>query len=132
MSDGYNLHRFLDAQERVYHVVLAECGQGENPATGSGLFFRKLPVLVTAAWRSNSPLAQSTRVARIIPDGSSRNRQDARRDGRAEHREAEAYLKQYVEVTRGVPARWPREACGRAGRSGVSAVAVETLMNNAG
>ncbi len=39
-------------------------------------------------------------VTCIIHDGSSRNRQDARRDN-IRHREAEAYLKQYVEVTRG-------------------------------
>ncbi|WHZ17069.1 MAG: hypothetical protein OJF52_003921 [Nitrospira sp.] len=42
------------------------------------------------------------------------------------------YLKQYVEVTKGEPARRPREACGQAGRSGVSAIAVEALMNNVG
>ncbi len=41
-------------------------------------------------------------------------------------------MKQYVEVTRGEPARWPREASGHARRSGVSAVAVEMLMNDAG
>jgi hypothetical protein len=41
-------------------------------------------------------------------------------------------LKQYVEVTRGEPVRWPREARGQAGRSGVSAVAVEAFMNNVG
>ena len=44
----------------------------------------------------------------------------------------EAYLKQYVEATKGEPAPWPREAGGQGGRSGVSAVAVEALMNNAG
>jgi hypothetical protein len=44
-------------------------------------------------------------LAHIIHDGSSRNRQDAKRDGRAEPREAEAYLKQYVEAVRGEPAR---------------------------
>ena len=49
-----------------------------------------------------------------------------------EPREAEAYLKQYVEVARGEPARRPREARGQAGRSGVSAVAVEAFMNNVG
>ena len=30
MSDAYNLHRFLDAQERVYHVVLAELRAGRK------------------------------------------------------------------------------------------------------
>ena len=44
----------------------------------------------------------------------------------------EAYLKQYGEVTRGEPARWPRNARGHARRSGVSAVAVEAVMNNVG
>jgi len=43
-----------------------------------------------------------------------------------------AYLKQYVEITRGEPVRWPRKARGQAGRNGVSAVAVETFMNNVG
>jgi len=54
------------------------------------------------------------------------------RDGRVEPREAEAYLKQYVEVARGEPAR--RHVPNRmpACRSGVSAVAVEAFMNNAG
>ena len=37
-------------------------------------------------------------LARIIHDGSWRNCQDAKRDGHAEPYEAEAYLKQYVEV----------------------------------
>jgi len=41
-------------------------------------------------------------------------------------------LKQYVEAAKGEPARWPREARGQAGRSGVSAVAIETVMNNVG
>ncbi|MEQ1679296.1 MAG: hypothetical protein ABL950_01625 [Nitrospira sp.] len=41
-------------------------------------------------------------------------------------------MKQYVEVVRGEPARWPRNARGQAGRSGVSAVAVEAVMNNGG
>jgi hypothetical protein len=44
-------------------------------------------------------------LAHIIHDGSRRNRQDATRDGRAEPREAEAYLKQYVEAARGEPGR---------------------------
>ncbi len=61
-----------------------------------------------------------------------------RRDGepavswRVEPREAEAYLKQYIEITRGEPARRPREARGRAWRSDESAIAAEVLMNNAG
>ncbi|MBX3308308.1 MAG: hypothetical protein KF751_19855 [Nitrospira sp.] len=42
---------------------------------------------------------------RIIHDSSSRNRQDATRDGHAERRGTKAYLKQYVEVTRNEPAR---------------------------
>jgi hypothetical protein len=71
-------------------------------------------------------------LAHIIHDGSSRNRRDAMRDGHAEPRATEAYLKQYVEVTRGEPARRPRIACGQACRSGVSAVAVEAIMNNVG
>ena len=41
----------------------------------------------------------------MIHDGSSRNRQDAMRDGHAERRGTKAYLKQYVEVTRSEPAR---------------------------
>lgn len=45
---------------------------------------------------------------------------------------AEAYLKQYVEATKGEPAHWPREAGGQGGRSGVSTVVVEALMNNVG
>jgi hypothetical protein len=60
------------------------------------------------------------------------NRQDARRDGRAETRETEAYLKQYVEVTRVEPARLAAKTCSQACRSGVSAVAVEAIMNNVG
>ena len=44
-------------------------------------------------------------LARIIHDGSSRNRQDAMRDGHAERRGTKAYLKQYVEVARSEPAR---------------------------
>ena len=34
-----------------------------------------------------------------------RNRPDAKRDGHAEPRESEAYLKQYVEIARSEPAR---------------------------
>ncbi|MDF0676455.1 MAG: hypothetical protein P0120_19300 [Nitrospira sp.] len=49
-----------------------------------------------------------------------------------EPRETKAYLKQYIEVARGEPARRPREARGQACRSGVSAVAVEAFMNNVG
>ena len=44
------------------------------------------------------------RLARIIHDGSSRNRAVAKRDGHAEPHEAEAYLKQYVEAAQGEPA----------------------------
>lgn len=72
------------------------------------------------------------RLAHIIHDGSWRNRQDARRDGRAERRETEAYLKQYVEVTRGEPARLAAETSSHACRGGVSAVVVEAFMNNVG
>ena len=43
-------------------------------------------------------------LAHIIHDGSSRNRQDATRDGHAEALAAEAYLKQYVEAASGEPA----------------------------
>jgi hypothetical protein len=42
--------------------------------------------------------------ARIIHDGSSRNRAVATRDGRAEPRGREAYLKQYVDRLNGEPA----------------------------
>jgi hypothetical protein len=48
------------------------------------------------------------------------------RDGRAEPRGREAYLKQYVDRLSGEPAR--RQAC----RSGVSAVVVEAFVNYAG
>ena len=54
------------------------------------------------------------------------------RDGRAEPREAEAYLKQYVEAARGEPARLDAFRRGQPRRSGVSAVAVEAIMNNVG
>ena len=54
------------------------------------------------------------------------------RDRRAELREREAYLKQYVDRPSGEPACWPPKARGQAGRSGVSVVAVEVLMSNAG
>ena len=68
----------------------------------------------------------------MIRDDSSRNRQDAMRDGRVEPREAEAYSKQYVEVARGEPAqpavRSQRPVC----RSGVSVVAAEAFMNHVG
>jgi|GEM_PF-2556428 hypothetical protein len=52
--------------------------------------------------------------------------------GMRRHEMAEAYLKQYVEATKDEPAHWPREAGGQGGLSGVSAVAVEALMNNVG
>ena len=45
------------------------------------------------------------RLARMIHGGSLRNCGEAKRDGRVEPREAEAYSKQYVEVGRGEPAR---------------------------
>jgi len=45
---------------------------------------------------------------------------------------AEAYLKQSVEATKDDPAHWPRKAGGQDGRSGLSAVAVEALMNSVG
>ncbi len=48
---------------------------------------------------------QSARQARIIHDGSSRNRAVALRDGRVERGRPEAYLKQYVEGLSGEPAR---------------------------
>jgi hypothetical protein len=44
--------------------------------------------------------------AHILHDGSSRNHEVAKRDGRVEPRGAEAYLKQYDEGLRGEPARW--------------------------
>ena len=43
-------------------------------------------------------------LARIIHDGSSRNRAVAKRDRRAEARGREAYLKQYVDRPSGEPA----------------------------
>src|SRR5206468_5901885 len=58
--------------------------------------------------------------ARIIHDGSSRNRADAKRNGRLEPRGREAYSLQYVDRLSGETAR-----C-----SGVSADAVEALMDN--
>ncbi len=45
--------------------------------------------------------------ARIIHDGSSRNRAVAWRDGRAEPRGTEAYLKEYGEGLSGEPASLP-------------------------
>ena len=54
------------------------------------------------------------------------------RDGHAEPWETEAYLKQYVEVTKGEPARLATDKRGQACRSGVSAVGVEAFMNNVG
>ena len=56
----------------------------------------------------------SVTLARIIHDGSSRNRIVAKRDGRAEPRGTEAYLKQCIE-----------------GPSGETAIAAEAFMNNA-
>jgi hypothetical protein len=65
-------------------------------------------------------------LGRIIHDGSSRNRGVTKRDGQAQPRGTEAYLKQYVEGLRNEHAR--RLAC----RRGESAIAAEPFMNNAG
>jgi hypothetical protein len=65
-------------------------------------------------------------LARIIHDGSSRNRAAALRDRHAEPRRADKYLKQYVERPSGEP------ACRQACRSSGSAIAAEALMNNVG
>ncbi len=54
-------------------------------------------------------------LARIIHDGSWRNRAVALRDEHADPPETEAYLTQYVEAARGEPAR--RRAC-RSSESG--------------
>ena len=71
-------------------------------------------------------------LARIIHDGSSRNRQDALRDGHAEARGTKAYLNS-TSRSRGtsLPA-WPPHTRNQACRSSVLAVAVEVFMNNAG
>ena len=53
----------------------------------------------------SSVLHSEGRLTRIIHDGSSRNRVVAKRDGRAEPRGREAYLKQYVDRPSGEPAR---------------------------
>ena len=50
-------------------------------------------------------LLAGVRLARIIHDGSLRNRAVAWRDERVELRRPEAYLKQYVEGLSGEPAR---------------------------
>ena len=42
MSDGYNLHCFLDAQERVYHVVLAELRAGRKSSHWIWFFFPQI------------------------------------------------------------------------------------------
>jgi len=63
---------------------------------------------VLACCRVTSPEERGSieaRLARMIHGGSLRNCGDAKRDGRVEPREAEAYSKQYVEVGRGEPAR---------------------------
>jgi hypothetical protein len=62
----------------------------------------------------------------MIHDGSSRDRGVASRDGQAQPRRTEAYLKQYGEGLSGEYAR--RQAC----RSSESAIAAEALMNHAG
>ncbi len=54
------------------------------------------------------------------------------RDERVEPGEAEAYLKQYVEVTRGEPARQHADKRVLACRSGESAIAAEASVDNAG
>src|SRR2546422_6585452 len=59
-------------------------------------------------------------AARNTHDDSSRNRADAKRNGRSEPRGREAYSLQYVDRLSGETAR-----C-----SGVSAVAVEAVMGN--
>ena len=59
---------------------------------------------------------------RNIHGGSSRNRADAKRNGRVEPRRTEAYSSEYVEGLKGEPA-W----C-----SGVSAIGAEAAMENPG
>jgi hypothetical protein len=54
------------------------------------------------------------------------------RDGRAESRDPEAYLRQYVEGVSGEPARLAPSRRSQPCRSGISAVAVEVIVNNAG
>ena len=61
-------------------------------------------------------------LARVIHDGSLRNRADASREGRVETREREASSKRDVDRPSGEPAR----------RSSVSTIAVEAFMDNAG
>jgi hypothetical protein len=68
----------------------------------------------------------------MIHDGSRRNCAVALRDGHAEPREAEAYLKQYVEVARGEPARLAARNPRPARRSSESAIAAEAFMSHAG
>lgn len=65
-------------------------------------------------------------LTRIIHDASLQNRGVARRDGQAQPRGTEAYLKQYVEGLSGEHAR--RQAC----RSDKLAIIAEAFMNNAG
>ncbi len=54
--------------------------------------------------RSPAGGISTTVLARIIHDGSSRNREVAWQDGHVEARETKTYLKQYVDVARGEPA----------------------------
>ncbi len=72
-------------------------------------------------------------LARIIHDGSLRNRPVASRDGRAEPRRREAYSLQYVDRLSGESARLHAVACRmQARRSSEWAIAAEALMNYAG
>src|SRR5438128_783737 len=72
-----------------------------------------LPVIVRVCCDSSTCLTdcrhfvnmpETRRLARIIHDGSSRNRAVAKRDRRAEPRGRKAYLKQYVDRLNGEPA----------------------------
>ena len=65
-------------------------------AAGGGTIW---PIIV-----DGSVTEEGVLLARIIHDGSSRNRAVAKRDRRAEPRGREAYLKQYVARPNGEPA----------------------------